>query len=42
VLHIPTSVKVWLYAADLEQQEARKKAVLRRSLEFVPNSVTLW
>lgn len=42
VLHIPTSVKVWLYAADLEQQEARKKAVLRRSLEFVPNSVKLW
>lgn len=34
--------QVWLYAADLETTEARKKAVLRRSLEFVPNSVKLW
>lgn len=34
--------QVWLYAADLETSEARKKAVLRRSLEFVPNSVKLW
>lgn len=42
VVHIRTSVKVWLAAADLEDQEANKKAVLRRSLEFVPNSVKLW
>eukprot|EP01038_Epipyxis_sp_PR26KG_P008362 gene8362-11314_t len=42
VLHLPTSVKIWICAADLEEQESRKKAVLRRSLEFVPNSVKLW
>ncbi len=42
VIHIPTSVKIWLKAADLETIENRKKAVLRRSLEFIPNSVQLW
>jgi len=42
VIHIPTSVKIWLKAADLETQESRKKAVLRRSLEVIPNSVQLW
>ncbi len=42
VLQIPTSVKIWLQAADLETSDNRKKAVLRRSLEFVPNAVNLW
>lgn len=42
VKHLPTSVKIWLQAADMEQSEAQKKVVLRRALEFVPNSVQLW
>lgn len=42
VVQIPTSVKIWLQAADLETSDTRKKAVLRRSLEFVPNAVNLW
>lgn len=42
VRHLPTSVNIWLHAADLEQSEQQKKVVLRRALEFVPNSVKLW
>ena len=42
VKHLPTSVKVWLQAAELEESESQKKVVLRRALEFVPNSVILW
>ncbi len=40
--HIPTSVKVWLLAADFETTDNAKKIVLRRALEFIPNSVQLW
>jgi len=39
---MPTSVKIYLKAADLEHQEYAKKAVLRKALESNPNSVTLW
>ena len=42
VKNLPTSVKIWISAADLEEQDAKKKIVLRRALEFVPNSVKLW
>lgn len=42
VRHIPTSVKIWLKAAELEPIDAQKKIVLRRALEFIPNSVILW
>lgn len=42
VRHVPTSVKVWMRAADLETEPRLKKAVLRRALIFVPNSVKLW
>jgi pre-mRNA-processing factor 6 len=42
VRHLPTSVKIWLQASDLEQSDAQKKIVLRRALEFIPNSVKLW
>uniref|UniRef100_A0A7S1U7V1 PRP1 splicing factor N-terminal domain-containing protein n=1 Tax=Phaeomonas parva TaxID=124430 RepID=A0A7S1U7V1_9STRA len=42
VKHVPTSVKIWLKAADLEPDAERKKNVLRRALEIVPNSVKLW
>ena len=42
VRHIPTSVKIFLRAADLEHSDAAKKAVLRKALEANPTSVTLW
>jgi pre-mRNA-processing factor 6 len=42
VRHIPTSVKLFLRAADLESNEDAKKAVLRKGLEMNPTSVTLW
>jgi len=42
VRHIPTSVKLFLRAADLENNEDSKKAVLRKGLEMNPTSVTLW
>ncbi|KAG2028828.1 PRP1 splicing factor, N-terminal-domain-containing protein, partial [Suillus americanus] len=36
------SVKIWLAAADLEQDVKSKKRVLRKALEIIPNSVRLW
>ena len=42
VRHLPTSVKIWLQATELEHSDAQKKIVLRRALEFIPNSVKLW
>jgi pre-mRNA-processing factor 6 len=42
VRRIPTSVKIFLKAADLEHNEAAKKAVLRKALEANPTSITLW
>jgi pre-mRNA-processing factor 6 len=36
------SVKVWIAAADLENDEQSKKRVFRRALEQIPNSVRLW
>jgi pre-mRNA-processing factor 6 len=42
VRHIPNSVKLWLYAAEIEEDPDKKKVVLRRALEFIPNSVKLW
>ena len=42
VRHVKTSVKVWMYAAQLEDDDGTKKLVLRRALEFIPNSVKLW
>ncbi|CAN0336417.1 unnamed protein product, partial [Ectocarpus sp. 12 AP-2014] len=42
IRNLPTSVKIWLRAAELETTNASKKVVLRRALEFVPNSVKLW
>ncbi|CAM9724783.1 unnamed protein product, partial [Discosporangium mesarthrocarpum] len=50
IRNLPTSVKIWLRAAELETSPAPKKArggegdgvVLRRALEFVPSSVKLW
>lgn len=42
VRRIPTSVKIFLRAADLESASQAKKAVLRKGLEMNSTSVTLW
>jgi pre-mRNA-processing factor 6 len=42
VKNIPTSVKVWIRACDLEIEHKAKRRVLRRALELIPNSVRLW
>lgn len=42
VRRIPTSVQLFLKAADLEANDAAKKAVLRKALEANPTSLTLW
>eukprot|EP00586_Coscinodiscus_wailesii_P002926 CAMPEP_0172481328 /NCGR_PEP_ID=MMETSP1066-20121228/7066_1 /TAXON_ID=671091 /ORGANISM="Coscinodiscus wailesii, Strain CCMP2513" /LENGTH=699 /DNA_ID=CAMNT_0013243477 /DNA_START=658 /DNA_END=2757 /DNA_ORIENTATION=- len=42
VRQVPHSVKIFLRAAELEQNLSAKKAVLRRALESIPTSVTLW
>lgn len=42
VRHIPTSVRVWAKAADLESETKAKKKVFRKALEHIPNSVRLW
>lgn len=39
---IPHSVKIWLRAADLEDDVPSKVTVLKRALEMTPNSVRLW
>lgn len=42
VRKIPTSVKIFLQAADLEVHASAKKAVLRKALEANPSSISLW
>jgi pre-mRNA-processing factor 6 len=42
VRRIPTSVKIFMQAADLETHDATKKIILRKGLESNPTSVTLW
>ncbi|KAK7061468.1 PRP1 splicing factor, N-terminal-domain-containing protein [Favolaschia claudopus] len=42
VQHVGQSVKIWMAAADLEQDVSAKKRVLRKALEHIPNSVRLW
>lgn len=42
VQHLPSSIKLWIRAADMENDIDSKKAVLRRALELIPNSVKLW
>ena len=39
---MPNAVKIYLRAADLENHDSSKKAVLRKALEANPTSVTLW
>lgn len=40
--HIPTSVRIWIKAADLEDETKAKRRVYRKALEHIPNSVRLW
>lgn len=40
--HIPTSVRIWIKAADLEGELKAKRRVFRKALEHIPNSVRLW
>lgn len=40
--HIPTSVRIWIKAADLETETKAKRRVFRKALEHIPNSVRLW
>ncbi len=42
VIHIPTSVPLWMRAAELEQEDKAKRRVLRRALELIPDSERLW
>ena len=42
VCALPHSINIWLAAATLETDIARRKVVLRRALELIPGSVALW
>lgn len=42
VSHRKDSVKLWLKAADLENENKAKRKVLRKALECIPKSVQLW
>jgi len=39
---VPRSIKVWLQASTLETLYPRKRAILQRALELIPNSAALW
>eukprot|EP01122_Echinamoeba_exundans_P012326 TRINITY_DN5114_c0_g1_i1.p1 TRINITY_DN5114_c0_g1~~TRINITY_DN5114_c0_g1_i1.p1 ORF type:complete len:916 (+),score=220.62 TRINITY_DN5114_c0_g1_i1:318-2750(+) len=43
VEHLPENVQIWLAAARLETEDKnRKRRVLRKALEQIPNSAALW
>ena len=42
IQHIPTSIKIFVKASELEKNDEDKKAILRKGLECNPTSVTLW
>jgi len=42
VRHLPNSVRIWMKAADLEEEVRGKRKVLRKALENIPHSVRLW
>jgi pre-mRNA-processing factor 6 len=42
VVALPDDVELWIHAAQLEDDAVRKRRVLRKALERVPNSVRLW
>ena len=42
VAEIPTSVRIWCAAANLEKDKKGKRRVFKKALENIPNSVRLW
>jgi len=42
IKELPQSVRLWIRAADLEQEVGAQKRVYRKALENIPNSVRLW
>ena len=42
VEQLPHSIKIWLRAADMEDDIISKISVVKRALELTPNSVRLW
>ena len=42
VVSLPRSTEIWIAAAKLEETDERKRRVLRKALENIPNSVRLW
>ncbi|EGD76229.1 PRP6 pre-mRNA processing factor 6 [Salpingoeca rosetta] len=42
VAAVPSSVKLWIKAADLESDVKAKRRVLRKGLDTIPDSVKLW
>ena len=40
VKFIPTSMRLWQQATELEQGDVNKSRVLRRGLEHIPDSIT--
>ncbi|XP_066910794.1 pre-mRNA-processing factor 6-like [Clytia hemisphaerica] len=42
IKQLSQSVRLWIKAADLEDERAAQKRVFRKALENIPNSVRLW
>jgi len=42
VTHLPRSVKIWRAAADKENENATKKKILKRALEYNSTDLDLW
>lgn len=42
IKHLPQSVRLWIKAADMEDEIVAQKRVFRKALENIPNSVRLW
>jgi len=42
VRQLPSSVRLWIKASELEEEIRGKKRVFRKALEHIPNSVRLW
>jgi pre-mRNA-processing factor 6 len=42
VSSVPTSIKLWLRAAELETDKKSKRKVLRKALENINDAVALW
>lgn len=42
VEHLPKSIKLWICAANLEQDKNNKKKIYKKALTQIPNSVQLW